>query len=264
MHTHEIIDFHTHPFMLPEHNICAHTIRDKMSAREIKPYFESLGISKICGSVIYNFSRQTELGCGSFEIFRRLNDTALELSEMFGGFYIPGFHINPLFFDESCMEIERMNSLGVKLAGELVPYLHGWDDYASDSFSALVTEIERYGMILNIHTMSDDSLDKLVVTHPNAVIVAAHPGDFGAFNRQMNRMAMSKNYYVDLSGSGLFRYGLLREGIDRFGADRFLFGSDYPICTPSMFIGGVAYDPLITEEEKEKILSANAKRLLGI
>ena len=264
MEKYEIIDFHTHPFMLDEHNICVHTIRDKMATNDIKPYFESLGISKICGSVVYNFSRQTELGCDSFDPFRRLNDTALELRDMFGDFYVPGFHINPLFYEESCREIERMDSLGVKLVGELVPYLHGWDDFASDSFSALVDEIERRGMILNVHTMSDDSFDRLVEAHPNTVIVAAHPGDFGAFTRQMNRMAMSKNYYVDVSGSGLFRFGLLREGIDRFGAERFLFGSDYPICTPSMFIGGVAYDPLITEDEKKLILADNAKRILGI
>lgn len=264
MSLHEIIDFHTHPFLDAGQNICAHIVRDTMTTDEIKPYFESLGISRICGSVIYSFLRQLEIGCSSFDPFRRLNDAALELRERLGDFYIPGFHVNPNFYEESCREIEKMASLGVKLVGELVPYLHGWDDFACDSFSEIVDEIERHGMILNVHTMSEDSLDKMVMAHPNTTIVAAHPGDFGAFTRQMNRMEMSQNYYVDLSGTGLFRYGLLREGIDRFGADRFLFGSDYPICTPPVFIGGVLYDPLITEDERELILAGNAKRLLGL
>jgi len=260
----EIIDFHTHPFLSINENICAHTVRYTMSTDEIKPYFESLGITKICGSVIYSFPEQDRLGRDSFDVYRRLNDSALELRERLGDFYIPGFHVNPNFYDESCLEIERMASLGVQLVGELVPYLHGWDDFACDSFSEIIDEIERHGMILNVHTMSEDSLDKMVMAHPSATIVAAHPGDFGSFTRQLNRLEMSRNYYVDISGHGLFRYGLLREGIDRHGAERFLFGSDYPICTPSMFIGGVLYDPLITDAERELILAGNAKRLLGI
>lgn len=264
MKKHEIIDFHTHPFLSSADNICVHLVRDTMTTDDIRPYFESLGISKICGSVIFNFLEQTRLGCDSFDVFRKLNDSALELRERLGDFYVPGFHVNPNFYEESCREIERMAALGVKLVGELVPYLHGWDDFACDSFSAIIDEIDRHGMILNVHTMSEDSLDKMVMDHPNTTIVAAHPGDFGSFTRQLNRLEMSKNYYVDLSGHGLFRYGLLREGIDRYGADHFIFGSDYPICTPSMFIGGVLYDPLITEEERELILSGNAKRLLGI
>ena len=260
----KIIDFHTHPFLTADQNICVHLVRDKMTTDDIKPYFESLGVSRICGSVIYNFPAQEKIGYSSFDPFRRLNDAALELRERLGEFYVPGFHVNPNFYEESCLEIERMAALGVKLVGELVPYLHGWDDFASDSFSALIDEIERYNMILNVHTMSQDSLDKMVEAHPTATIVGAHPGDFGDFTRQMNRMSMSKNYYVDLSGTGLFRYGLLREGIDRFGADRFLFGSDYPICTPPMFLGGVLHEPLLTDDERKLILSGNAKRLLGL
>ena len=67
---------------------------------------------------------------------------------------------------------------------------------------------------------------------------------------------------MDLSGTGLFRQGMLRYGIDMFGAERFIFGSDYPTCNPSMFIGGIALDTLISEDEKKLIFAENAKRLL--
>ena len=77
-------------------------------------------------------------------------------------------------------------------------------------------------------------------------------------------MKMSENYYLDLSGTGLFRHGMLRRGIDECGVERFLFGSDFPTCNPAMFIGGVALDSLITEDEKTMILAENAKRLLGL
>jgi predicted TIM-barrel fold metal-dependent hydrolase len=50
--------------------------------------------------------------------------------------------------------------------------------------------------------------------------------------------------------------------VDTFGAERIVFGSDFPICNPAMFIGGVMLETLITDRDKEKIFSLNAKRIL--
>lgn len=122
----------------------------------------------------------------------------------------------------------------------------------------------QYGMVVNLYTMDPDQMDEMVLKHPKTVFVAAHPGEYDSSVRHMNRMKMSENYYLDLSGMGLFRHGMLRHGIDDFGAERFIFGSDYPACNPVMFIGGVALDTLIIEEEKKMILAGNAKRLLGV
>ena len=101
-------------------------------------------------------------------------------------------------------------------------------------------------------------------TLKNKKSVGALLGEYGAFMRHMERMKMSENYYLDLSGYGIFRHGMLRHAIDEFGAERFLFGSDYPTCNPAMYLGGVLLDDLITDEEKEMILSKNAKRILGL
>ena len=78
------------------------------------------------------------------------------------------------------------------------------------------------------------------------------------------RMKMSENYYLDLSGYGIFRHGMLRRGIDEMGVERFLFGSDYPTCNPAMYIGGVAEDFTLTAEEKQAVLYDNAARLLKL
>ena len=94
--------------------------------------------------------------------------------------------------------------------------------------------------------------------------MAAHPGEHDTFSRHLHRMELSENYYLDVSGTGLFRHGILRHGMDEFGAERFLFGSDYPICNPAMYIGGVLLDSLISEEEKRMIFAENAKRLLRL
>ena len=71
------------------------------------------------------------------------------------------------------------------------------------------------------------------------------------------------NYHLDLSGTGLFRHAMLTYGVGRVGAERFLFGSDYPTCSPGMNVGGVEYEA-ITDREKELIFAENAKRLLKL
>lgn len=257
----EIIDFHTHPFTERENNICSHTDYCNMSISGTYEMFSRLGVSRICGSVISCSRRENE---SAWDKIRRNNDTALRLREIYGDFYIPGFHIHPDYIEESIAEIRRMKDLGLKLIGELVPYMDSWSNYARSELSVILDEAEKCGMVVNIHSDGEDEMDELVKKHPNLIIVAAHPGEYDEFMRHLQRMKMSENYYLDLSGYGIFRHGMLRHGIDEFGAERFLFGSDYPTCNPAMYLGGVLLDTLITDEEKEKIFSLNAKRLLGI
>ena len=157
-----------------------------------------------------------------------------------------------------------MDGLGVRLIGELGPYMDGWNDYACEAFSALLGEAGRRSMVVSFHSMGDDAMDAMVQAHKDVVFVAAHPGEYDSLMRHIRRMRMSENYYLDLSGTGLFRYGMLRRIIDEIGADRVLFGSDFPTCNPAMFVGGVLLDPLLTDGEREQILSGNAKRLLGL
>ena len=253
----EIIDFHTHPFGDSRSNICAYTpseMEDPVS------YLKGLGISRICGSVIY----RTQPGQTPWEAILESNRMALTLAKQYGGFYVPGFHVHPDHVQESCDEIERMHRLGVKLIGELVPYRHGWQDYSCRNFDAILDTAAQYGMVVSLHSIDQDQMDIMVQRHPGVTLVAAHPGERANFLRHLDRMAMSENYYLDLSGSGLFRHRMLRHGIDTRGVHRFLFGSDYPTCNPAMFLGGVMLDSLLTEAEKQQILSGNAKRLLGL
>jgi len=257
----KIIDFHTHPFITRENNICSHTDYCHMSPQNTVEVLKSLGISGICGSVIRVKKREGET---DWDKIRENNDLALQIREMYGDFYIPGFHVHPNYVEQSVEEIHRMHEKGVRLIGELVPYLDGWDDYSCEGFSAILDEAEKYGMVVNFHSMYDDNMDEMVKRHKNVVFVAAHPGEYNTFMRHMERMKMSENYYLDLSGTGLFRYGMLRHAIDCVGAERILFGTDFPTCNPSMYVGGVMLDGLLTDREKELILAGNAKRLLGL
>lgn len=255
----EIIDFHTHPFIDETNNICSHTEFCNMSIDGTKKTFENLGVSRICGSVL-----SADRGEGVWERISKDNEIALKLRDHYDGFYIPGFHVHPDYVEKSVAEIRRMHDLGVNLIGELCPYFHGWRDYSCENFSKILDEAEKYGMVVSFHSMGEDEMDKMVKDHPNVTFVAAHPGEYKYFMRHMERMKMSENYYLDLSGYGIFRHGMLRHAIDEFGAERFLFGSDYPTCNPAMYVGGVLLDELITDREKEMIFSKNAKRILKL
>lgn len=257
----EIIDFHTHPFIERDQNICNHIDNCDMSVESTRELFRKLGVSRICGTVLTLGRRRDE--ASPADVMRLNNDDALRLRDIYGDFYIPGFHISPRCPRESLDEIERMHKKGVKLMGELVPYLYGWDSY-NGVVGDMIDAAASFGMVINVHPTSEEDMDKMVKNHPNAVIVAAHPGEYGEFMRHLGRMKMSENYYLDLSGYGIFRHGVIRRAIDEFGKERFLFGSDYPTCNPAMYLGAVTLDPLITDEEREYLLSKNAKRLLGL
>ena len=223
-----------------------------------------MGISKICGSVVCRNIGQQLTYTNEWEMIDDSNRRALALKDQYGDFYIPGFHVHPGYVKESCDEIEKMSKLGVRLIGELVPYMHGWRDYSCKEFDEILDVATQHQMIVSFHSMVEDQMDEMVKKHPHTIFVAAHPGKYQEYIRHLNRMKMSDNYYLDLSGTGLFRHGMLRRGIDEFGPERFLFGSDFPTCNPAMFLGGVILDTLITEEEKKMILAGNAKRLLGV
>lgn len=256
----EIIDFHTHPFMEDKNNICSHTAHCDMNADNTLRLFEELGVSKICGSVIERNGNYDN----NLQKMKHNNDEALKARDYYNGFYIPGFHVHPDYVEESINEIHRMHREGVNLIGELVPYMDGWSDYSCDALSEILREAGKYNMIVSFHSMGEDEMDKMVQNHKEVIFVAAHPGEYNEFMRHMDRAKRNDNYYLDLSGYGIHRHGMLRHAIDVMGADRILFGSDYPTCNPAMYIGGVLMDNMITDTEKEKIFSVNAKKLLHI
>jgi predicted TIM-barrel fold metal-dependent hydrolase len=67
---------------------------------------------------------------------------------------------------------------------------------------------------------------------------------------------------VLLGIEGVREYWAVQEAVDRLGADRVVFGSDFPLGHPRMYMGLV--DALtLTPAQKELILGGNALRLVG-
>ena len=170
--------------------------------------------------------------------------------------------MHPKYIKGSCDELEYMKQQGVTLVGELVPYLHDWSDYSCKGFSEILDTIEQLGMTVSFHSMDDVQMDAMIAKHPKVTFVAAHPGDREKYALHLERLKKYPNAYLDLSGTGLFRYGMLKYGVNAVGAERFLFGTDYPITNPHMYVQAVEFER-ISEEDKELIFYKNAKRLLN-
>jgi predicted TIM-barrel fold metal-dependent hydrolase len=252
----EIIDFHIHPFNTSENNTCFYE-KTTETLEDISKDLMRAGISRACGSVIKRVPGD------NFEDIVKLNDEAVSLREKLREFYIPGIHIHPRFVKESCEELKRMHDKGVRLVGELVPYFMGWKDYYDNNIHEIFEYIEKLEMIVNVHTQSEDTLEMAVKTFPNIIFVAAHPGEKNTYLNHLERMKKYENYYLDLSGTGIFRYGSIAYGVSKVGSERFLFGTDYPICNPGMYVQAVLYERL-KDKDYEAIFSENAKRLLKL
>ena len=254
----EIIDFHTHPFLESAYDISSHKEYLKLTKEDTTRLLKNLGVTKICGSAL-NLEKLSE-GENPWETVKLFNEKALEMKAYYGDFYEMGFHVHPDYVKESCEEIERMHALGVRLIGELVPRRFGYD-YSHKGLEEIFDLAGEYGMVVSFHSMDDTQMDEMVARHKHTRFVAAHPLEKPTLLRHIERMKRNENCHLDLSGTGLFRFGMLRRLIDEVGAERILFGSDYPICSPAMYVGAIVLDETLSNREKELILSGNAKRL---
>jgi predicted TIM-barrel fold metal-dependent hydrolase len=260
----EVIDFHTHPFPEAVNNICSHKDVIDMDKDHILSLMDKLGISKFCGSVISSYHPKTyQDGESEWTRIQEQNNIALQLQKYYKGRYIPGFHIHPDFVEESIKEIDKMKGLGVNLIGELVPYMHNYS-MTCNALDEILDYAENKDMVLSFHTMDNDSMDKMVNNHKNIKIVLAHPGEKDDILRHIDRMKENENCYLDISGTGILRYGMLARLVKEVGAERILFGSDYPTCYPTPYLYAVTEDEYLTDSEKALILGGNAKRLLNI
>ena len=260
----EIIDFHTHPYLTQTQNACLYKESLSLSPDQAVEDLKRAGITHICGSVIESGGFRLQEGFAGLE---RLNRQAVQLKELYGDFYTPGFHIHPAFVEESLETLDWMHEKGFRLIGELVPYMHGWKeagmDYASENLREILKKAGEYHMVVSYHTMSEwqEQMEIMIAQNPQITFVAAHPGQREDFLKHLERLKKYENAYLDLSGTGLFRYGMLRHGIETVGASKFLFGTDYPITNPGMYVEAVRFEH-ISEKDQEMIFSENAKRLL--
>ncbi len=252
-----IIDFHVHPFMSADDYLSAYP--EACSRPDLNMLVEDMNhaeISCFCGTVV---SQKSNDYCKIISD----NNKAYQIQDILGERYIPGIHVHPDYVDESIDEIKKAVANGVHLIGELVPYHHGWSDYSCEGFSEILSFASNYNMTVSLHTIDLAQMQTMALRHKDINFVFAHPGAPEQLSEHISVMKKCPNVYLDLSGTGLHRYGILKKLCSEVGAERILFGTDYPICNAKMYVNAVLGEH-ISDNEKELILGRNAARLLNL
>ena len=253
----EIIDAHVHPFS----ETCGTNIGKFGIPADTETFFAELrsgGVSRCCGSLI-GFAEKMD-----FRTLMTYNYGALELSERYSGFYIPGIHVHGDYPEESCRMLRDFSQAGVRWIGELVNYCMPTGLYNSPGMMKIWAVAEELGMIANLHVNEPElpHLEQIVRTFPRLNVVLAHPGDGASYIQRRDLVKKYSNLYLDISGTGLFRWGMLRNAVDILGPEKVLYGSDFPVCSSGMNLHGALSEHL-SEEEFKLVLAGNFRRLTG-
>jgi predicted TIM-barrel fold metal-dependent hydrolase len=252
----DIVDCHVHPFATPESN-CGGFAKG-MTPDDFVAELRRCGVTRCCGSVIRRLSAPT------IDDIRALNREALALRDRFPDFIVPGIHALPAFPEASCREIETLHrEAGVRWVGEIVGYMMGCPSYLGTGAFAIYDLAQQLDLPVNIHPGPLEEMETICQNFPRLKLVLAHPCDGDEMKRRFDFVRRHAAAHLDLSGTGLFRWGMLRHGIDVAGPEKFLFGSDFPICNPAMQVQGVLFEHL-SEREREAVFSGNFRRLTGL
>jgi len=105
-------------------------------------------------------------------------------------------------------------------------------------------------------------LSKILDSFPKLTAIAAHLGGYRVWD-DWGRTLIGRNVYIDTSSSLMFLDQEKATNIIRsHGVDKVLFGTDYPMWFPRQELKRFLALGL-TEDENRKILSNNARKVLG-
>jgi len=251
----KIFDFHTHLGYDYHDAERGYHMDPERYVRELK----EMGITLAAGSTIRRKDSRRPLADYE-EIIPRLNAEAYEMHEAYPDFFVPGIHVHPAFVELSLAEIEKYAAKGVRLIGELVPYMMQYNALAVPEADAIWEAAARRNMVVSIHPTTYPDIIAFANRHKTLKIVAAHISAKD-FDTQVDVMKQCENVWFDVSGHADDRENFVRDAIDAVGKDRILYGSDFPGYLGDRFIRAVERD-CRTEDELEAILWNNGYDLL--
>jgi len=278
-----IIDFHTH--VLPpqvkqkrgqyiDRDPCFALLYAKKEAKiaTAEELIDSMDRAGIDVSVIVN------LGWMTHELCAETNDYILESIARYPKRLVGFCTVQPQSLDAAIAEIERCAQNGAKGIGELRPDIQLLDLEDEAIISPLMETIKKHRLILLTHAsepaghdypgkgiITPDVLYPFITHYPDVTIVCAHWGGGLPFYALMPEVKKAlHNVYFDTAASPfLYQPRIYSLASELVGADKVLFGSDFPLLPPTRLLQEIK-SVALTEEEKDLILSGNAKRLLKL
>lgn len=256
----EIIDAHVHPFSFYEY-LDVTDWGGPTPDDDFVKILKGAGISHAAGSV----GRRLTGNDITWENLHGFNLKAVNGRDRFNGFFIPGIAVHPKFVRESLEEIDQMyHRENVRLIGELVAYMMGYSSYNIPELDPVWDLAVQLGMVVNLHLSSLDDAKMLLKNFPDMKLIIAHPtADPAEYENRMRLVAKYPHAALDISGSGPNTWGMLRRGINWAGKEKLIFGTDFPLRNPGMYVAGVLYENL-SDDENAAIFAGNFKRLMGM
>jgi predicted TIM-barrel fold metal-dependent hydrolase len=277
-----IIDFHTHifPRWLRERrdeyikrDPCFFLLYSQPKARiaTAEELIASMDEAGIDLSVVLN------AGWVSHELCVKTNDYILDSVSRYPRRLVGFCAIQPKAGDAAIAEIERCAKAGAKGIGELRSDVQGFDLTDRKTMKPVVNATLKHDLIFLTHSsepvgheysgkgsITPDILYSFITAFPNLKLVCAHWGGGLPFYALMPEVAKGlDNVFFDTAATVfIYKPEIFEQMSHIISSDKILFGTDYPLMHQNRVIAQVQSSQL-PEEDKVKILGANAQKLLS-
>jgi uncharacterized protein len=213
---------------------------------------------------------------GQMDKTRAQNDAVLAAAATADNRFYAVVSVHPADGDAALAELERVSKLGAKEV-KLHPNTQNFD-VADPMVGTVVEKCGELGLVVLFDSYKPWDANEmgkfmlLAIQHRKTKIVLAHMG-FTYFREAVSfatikRLGMGDNVWFDISAiAPTYADSPVQAELvwtmRKVGIDKILFGSDWPVYTPSEAITAVRHLGL-TESEQRKVFHDNAAQLLGV
>jgi predicted TIM-barrel fold metal-dependent hydrolase len=278
-----IIDFHTHALPPQVKNDRSRYVERDAAFAEI--YSDEKATIATADDLIASMDREgidisviVNYGWSTHDFCVETNDHILESIARYPKRLVGFCAVSSYHDDFSLAEIERCVHGGIRGVGELRPDVQPPGSENPGRLAPFSQLLLKYNLILLTHSSdpvghlyrgkgaaTPERLYKFIGSFNGVPVVCAHWGGGLPFYTLMPEVRQAlENVYFDTAVSPfLYRPEIYRYVMELVGADRILFGSDYPVMAPSRLLREIDSVDM-SDEDRQMILSGNARRLLGI
>lgn len=244
----------------------------KARLAETETVLEAMDQSGVDLAVIFGFPWKDR------EKARRHNDYVLESAARYPERFRPLACFNPTA-DWAADEATRCLQAGAAGLGELAVYERGDEGSALEAYGSLMELCRGRQALFLVHAnepvghmypgkapMGLRFYYELARKGRDVPLVLAHWGGGLFFYELLKKEApetLARVHYDTAASPFLYRSDIYRRALDIMGPQRILFGSDYPLLSPSRYEKEME-EAGLGAEEKAALLGANAARLLGL